>query len=429
MVSFNEVAGNVLLFILVLGMSATVDMHLLAVQLRNIKAIAMGILLQFGVLPLCGFLVVRFLNLDRSVAITLLVVTCSPGGSYSNWFCSTFNADLALSVIMTAISTLLSVFLMPMNLLVYSKYAFKNDANVVNENNDNGDASDAAEDQNTNNSAVVQSIDFIALFISLSVVISAIGLGLLASAKVHSYKFNIMANRMGNYAGLCLVGYSIFMSNTGGQTSMWEHPWQFYVGVSLPCLAGLIIGNILSSFLSLKKPERVTLAVECCYQNVGIAMSVALTMFQGDDAASALAVPVFYGLCEIVFLLPYCLLCWKMGWTKAPSNISFWTMISTSYEVLLIEHEKELDKVEVSLPKNEQDTNERINRKGDTLYVKYSMDDDEDDIYQNVNCMCMQLPSGPKQASGYQLPVVEHQMSFDEIGYQMPEVPEQAARV
>jgi predicted Na+-dependent transporter len=66
-------------------MSATVDMSLLAVQLRNTKAILMGVFLQFGILPMCGFLVVRFLELERSVAITLLVVTCSPGGSYSNW--------------------------------------------------------------------------------------------------------------------------------------------------------------------------------------------------------------------------------------------------------------------------------------------------------------------------------------------------------
>jgi predicted Na+-dependent transporter len=85
MVSFNEVAGNVLLFFLVFGMSATVDIRLLSAQLRNTKAIIMGIFLQFGVLPLCGFLVVRFFELERSVGITLLVVTCSPGGSYSNW--------------------------------------------------------------------------------------------------------------------------------------------------------------------------------------------------------------------------------------------------------------------------------------------------------------------------------------------------------
>jgi predicted Na+-dependent transporter len=85
MVSFNEVAGNALLFFLVFGMSATVDMRLLSLQLRNVKALVMGIFLQFGILPCCGFLVVRFFELERSVAITLLVVTCSPGGSYSNW--------------------------------------------------------------------------------------------------------------------------------------------------------------------------------------------------------------------------------------------------------------------------------------------------------------------------------------------------------
>jgi len=30
---------------------------------------------------------------------------------------------------------------------------------------------------------------------------------------------------------------------------------------------------------------------------------------------------------------------WKIGWTKAPSTVSFWTMLSTSYEILTIEME------------------------------------------------------------------------------------------
>ena len=85
MVSFNEIAGNILLFLLVFGMSATVDIHMLVAQLKNAKAICMGIFLQFFILPLCGFLVVKFFELERSVGISLLVVTSSPGGSYSNW--------------------------------------------------------------------------------------------------------------------------------------------------------------------------------------------------------------------------------------------------------------------------------------------------------------------------------------------------------
>lgn len=146
--------------------------------------------------------------------------------------------------------------------------------------------------------------------------------------------------------------------------------------------------------------------MECCYQNVGIATSVALTMFKGDELSTAMAVPLYYGLVEAVLLGVYCIIAWKAGWTKAPRNISFWAMITTSFEVLLIEHE-DLKAVEVSLPKHEQDVNEKVNKSGDTLYVKYSVEEeDSDDEYTKVNCICINLPTHPKEASGYHLPDV-----------------------
>mmetsp|Transcript_8399 Transcript_8399/g.12267 ORF Transcript_8399/g.12267 Transcript_8399/m.12267 type:complete len:434 (+) Transcript_8399:436-1737(+) len=397
MMSFNEIAGNALLFFLVFGMSATVDIHMLLLQLKNIKAILMGVFLQFAILPVLGFLVVKYGTLDRSAGISLLVVTSSPGGSYSNWWCSIFNADLALSVTMTAISTLLSVVLMPANLLIYSRYAF-----------DHADDAD-----------VVDSLDFNSLFIALTVVISAIGLGLFASAKVHSYKFNIYANKLGNYAGISLVAFSALLSNTsgGGDQKIWNHEWQFYVGVMLPCLGGLLLSNVLTSCVSLNKPERVTLSVECCYQNVGIATSVALTMFQGEELATAMAVPLYYGLLEAVILGFYCIGAWKLGWTKAPKNINFFTMIGTSFEVLTTEH-GDLIAIEVSLPKNQKDLKEKtkIGSDGDILHLKHSIDEcdeDEEMDYDETKCgwKCLTAPilpspTKPKEPSGLQLPEV-----------------------
>jgi predicted Na+-dependent transporter len=85
MVDWIALAGNVLLFALVFGMSATVDIDSCRTQVRNGKAILTGIFCQFVVLPVLGFLVVKTLNLDTGIGITLLVVTSSPGGSYSNW--------------------------------------------------------------------------------------------------------------------------------------------------------------------------------------------------------------------------------------------------------------------------------------------------------------------------------------------------------
>ena len=70
----------------VFGMSATVNLESLQKQIRNKEALLTGILLQFGVLPFLGFAVVKALDLSSPMGITLLVLTSSPGGSYSNWY-------------------------------------------------------------------------------------------------------------------------------------------------------------------------------------------------------------------------------------------------------------------------------------------------------------------------------------------------------
>ena len=67
------------------GMSATVDIECMAKQVRNKNAILLGTFCQFILLPFLGFAVVNLLQLEAPLGITLLVVTSSPGGSYSNW--------------------------------------------------------------------------------------------------------------------------------------------------------------------------------------------------------------------------------------------------------------------------------------------------------------------------------------------------------
>jgi predicted Na+-dependent transporter len=79
-----EVGSSLLLFFLVFGMSATVDIQQVRKQLGNRSALLTGIALQFVILPFVGFLVVKILKMDAPTGITLLVVTSSPGGSYSN---------------------------------------------------------------------------------------------------------------------------------------------------------------------------------------------------------------------------------------------------------------------------------------------------------------------------------------------------------
>lgn len=328
MVDLLETFGYLLLFVLVSSMSATVDIGSMKEQVQNKRAIVTGIVCQFVLLPLIGFLVVHTMQLEHTVGITLLVVTSSPGGSYSNLWCSLFNADLALSVTMTAFSTILSILMLPLNLLVYTRYSYDKD--------------------------VIHSLDWTALFLSLAIVISAITTGLFLSYRKQSFEFSRRANQIGNLAGMCLILFSATVSNSGGADSkIWSRNWTFYLGVSLPCILGLLFANIIATICKLERPERVTVAIECCYQNVGIASSLALTMFDGDDLNDAMGVPFFYGLVEAIFVGIYCIWAWKVDWTKASADASFWDVLATSYEVLVAE-EKELREIEISCSASEQ---------------------------------------------------------------------------
>ena len=81
-----------------------------------------------------------------------------------------FNADLALSVSMTAISTFMSIFMLPINLIMYSRSSYSGD--------------------------VVRSLDWVSLFSSLVIVMSAISAGILWSARNQSATRNLMCNKV-----------------------------------------------------------------------------------------------------------------------------------------------------------------------------------------------------------------------------------------
>jgi predicted Na+-dependent transporter len=218
-----------------------------------------------------------------------------------------FNADLALSVTMTGLSTILSIFMLPLNLVIYASGSYS--------------------------SEVVQSLDWFALVLSLVVVIGGIAAGIGCSAWQNSTRFNLLANKAGNVAGIALVLYSALVSGTSEDASLWSQGPEFYIGVAIPAVVGVVLATYLATKAQLDKPERVSVAVEGCYQNTGIATSVAITMFQGDDLATAIGVPLYYGIVEATLLAFYCLICWKIGWTKAPVNENICVVIATSYEV------------------------------------------------------------------------------------------------
>ncbi|EEC43774.1 predicted protein [Phaeodactylum tricornutum CCAP 1055/1] len=297
------VLSNVFLFFLIFGLSATVDVKNMKRQLTNRFAIGCGVAMQFIVMPLLGFVAVvslRNQGLSEAMGVALLVVTSSPGGSYSNWWCSTFNADLALSVAMTTVSSILSICLLPLNLFLYTYLAF----GITDKDQE----------------SVVEALDFGTLFITLGIVLGAILSGLAAGYRWDNATFHVYANRFGTISGMLLI---LFSSTLG-----------LLLGVAFPCLLGIALANIIARSVRLSPPETVAISIECCYQNTGIATSVAITMFDNvEERAQAVAVPLFYGIIEAVVIGIYCIWAWKVGWTKAPKDENLCLVIARTYEI------------------------------------------------------------------------------------------------
>ncbi len=78
------------------------------------RAVGIGLACQFAVMPLAGWLFARLFGLPAEIAAGLVLVGCCPGGVASNVLTFIAGGNVALSVTMTACSTLLAPLLTPL---------------------------------------------------------------------------------------------------------------------------------------------------------------------------------------------------------------------------------------------------------------------------------------------------------------------------
>ncbi|TMO57207.1 bile acid:sodium symporter family protein [Pseudoalteromonas phenolica] len=81
---------------------------------ENKKAVGLGLVLQFTIMPVTAFLLSQLFALDTHMLIGMVLVGAVAGGTASNVLCYLAKGDVALSVTMTAVSTLAGVIMTPL---------------------------------------------------------------------------------------------------------------------------------------------------------------------------------------------------------------------------------------------------------------------------------------------------------------------------
>ena len=105
---------NPTLGVIMFGMGLTLSPQDFRMVLRRPKDIIIGCLAQFTVMPLLALALTWAFSLPRELALGVILVGCCPGGTASNVITYLAKGDLALSVGMTATSTLLAPVLTPL---------------------------------------------------------------------------------------------------------------------------------------------------------------------------------------------------------------------------------------------------------------------------------------------------------------------------
>lgn len=113
---FVEHKGQIvpLLTIIMLAMGLTLKPKDFLNVIQNKKAIAVGLVLQFSVMPIAALFISLLLGFDPMLTIGMVLVGSVAGGTSSNVMCYLAKGDVALSITMTSISTLLGVVLTPL---------------------------------------------------------------------------------------------------------------------------------------------------------------------------------------------------------------------------------------------------------------------------------------------------------------------------
>lgn len=105
---------DVALGIIMFGMGLTLTPPDFALVVRRPLPVLVGVVAQFAIMPTLAWVLAEAFRLDPGLAAGVILVGCAPGGTSSNVISYLAKGDVALSVTMTSISTLLAPLMTPL---------------------------------------------------------------------------------------------------------------------------------------------------------------------------------------------------------------------------------------------------------------------------------------------------------------------------
>ncbi|CAH1788422.1 unnamed protein product [Owenia fusiformis] len=260
----NSIILAVLLIIIMISMGCTTTVSDLKRHLKRPWGPVIGIILQFGFIPLTAYALANALQLSGPLAIGLIMISTCPGGTVSNIYSFWALGDVALSITMTTCSTVIAMGMMPLNLWIYSRTW-------------------------TDRQAQIPYLDVV---VSLLLILVPVGIGMIIKWKNDKVAFII--TKVGSYAGMIVivaVAILLGIASPGLFTSSWT---VWFAGILMPII-GTSYGFIASSICCRPWPQRRTIATESGLQNMALCLAIVQNTFPPNQSNEVSLIPLLVG--------------------------------------------------------------------------------------------------------------------------------------
>ena len=252
---FTWFSGNLItlgLGIIMLGMGLTLKISDFKILFQNPRWIIIGVLIQFSIMPFLGWAISKILQLPDFFAVGLILVSCCPGGTASNVIAYLSNLNVAFSVTMTFISTLIGVVLTPILI--------------------------------TNISGELINVDLNGLLLSATkVVLLPVFIGLIVSKYFRTFTKKIIV-----YSPSVAVIFIVLIvaSIIGeGKEIILQSGINLLISIMILHLLGFIIGYIISFIFLRDKKLSKTICIEIGMQNSGLGVVLAKENYVNPSTA------------------------------------------------------------------------------------------------------------------------------------------------
>lgn len=248
------------LFIIIFGMGLTLTPADFARVVKYPKAVIVGLVNQLILLPIVGFSLAYFLKVDPTIAVGLMILAACPGGATSNLITHLAKGDTALSVSLTAIASLVTIFSIPL-IISFSLDYFMGSSKAV-------------------------ELDLAKVFGQLLVIIVIpVSLGMLIRSKKESFAERMERPvKIASALVLALVIAGIFIKEKNNVASYFEQAGTIALSLNLLTMG---LGFVSAVIFRLSSAQTVTISIESGIQNGTMAIGIA-TIALGS---SAMAIP------------------------------------------------------------------------------------------------------------------------------------------